>query len=54
MNGGTLARQLLIASWAPVKEKAAMNGTGSYQTEIPDRPPDRLFAEASGTHAGFP
>ena len=54
MDGRTLARQLLIATWAPVKEKAAMNGTGSYQTQIPGRPPDRLFAEASGTHAGFP
>jgi len=53
MHGWTLPGQRLFAARALVREKATMDGASSYQTEIPDRPPHRMFSEASGTHAGL-
>jgi hypothetical protein len=51
VHGWTLPGQRLFATGALVNEKAAMDGTDGYQTEIPDRPPDRALAETARTGA---
>jgi hypothetical protein len=52
LDGWAPPSQRPLATGTLVHHKAPMGRAGRHETEIPDRPPDRAFAEATWTRPG--